>query len=78
MTFDVFRDDNVFFYREIAGGRVPIRGPDDFTASGAAKADGHIELRDAGKVFATGHLGDRGRIELTDHTGARYHGTTKE
>ena len=37
MTFDVFRDDNVFFYREIAGGRVPIRGPDDFTASRSAK-----------------------------------------
>ena len=78
MKFDVFRDDNVSFNGEIAGGRVQIWGPNDFTASGSAKADGRIELSNAGKVFATGHFGDRGRIEFTDHTGARYHGMTKE
>ena len=78
MRFDLFRDDNVFFFGEIANGCVQMWGPDEFKVSGTLKADGRFELMSEGKFFAKGHLGDRGRIELVDHAGVNYSGSTSD
>lgn len=78
MRFELCRDDNVLFSGEIANGCVQMWGPNEFTVSGTVKANGRLELKSGGTLFATGHLGDRGRIELTDHTGAGYSGTTRD
>jgi hypothetical protein len=78
MKFEVRRNDNVLFHGEIQGGRVQMSGPGEFAAAGTVEANGRIQLWAGRTLFATGHMGDRGRIDFLDLKGTAYHGQTSD
>lgn len=78
MKFEARRNDNVLFYGEIRGGRIQMSGPGEFAADGTVEANGRIQLWAGRKLFATGHMEDRGRIDFLDLAGTAYQGQASD